>query len=301
MAHKLLLLTKDNEQYSELINKCALPGLILLNDEPGNIKQADIWLADPLLAAPIIGHGTNLKWLQSTYSGVAPLIKPRLRKDYQLTNIKGIFGSVVSEYIFSSILFHQQKKHYQDWLPVSYQYLKGKSILLLGTGSIAKLIASTAKFFGMTVLAINKDATPVENIDKIADLTFIEPFIEKSDVVINLLPSTHETQGVLNKKILMKLKSNAVLFNLGLEDAIDLHALNTQLKRKPEQRAIIDVFNQEPLANSHPLRQRGNITITPYIPSPSFPEQVLEIFSKNYHRYINAQPLENKILFNRET
>ena len=303
MPHKLLLLTKDNEQYIELLENCSLPDLILLNDEPKNIKDADIWLADPILAAPIIGHANHLKWLQSTYSGVAPLVKPRLRKDYQLTNIKGIFGPVMSEFVFSNLLTHRNKKNDKIkkqnnlWLPESYKTLQGKCLLLLGTGSIAKHIAHTAKQFNMIVLGINKYGELLDDFDYISSLTDLSDFISKADAIVNLLPSNIDTQGILNKNVLIKIKPNAILFNLGLEDILDLHSLNLQLKNKPDQQAIIDVFNQEPLSNKHPIRQRTNVTITPHIPSPSFPEQVMEIFSHNYQRYIEGKPLNNQICF----
>ncbi|MGL5395421.1 MAG: D-2-hydroxyacid dehydrogenase, partial [Shewanella sp.] len=56
MGHKLLLLTKVNEQYRQLIEAQQLPGLELLDDNPANISQADIWLAEPKLAAPLLPH-----------------------------------------------------------------------------------------------------------------------------------------------------------------------------------------------------------------------------------------------------
>ena len=66
MGHKLLLLTKANEQYRQLIEAQQLPDLELLDDNPANIAQADIWLAEPKLAAPLVPHAKELKWLQSS-------------------------------------------------------------------------------------------------------------------------------------------------------------------------------------------------------------------------------------------
>lgn len=115
MEHKLLLLTSDNDRYRSLLGSCHLPHLTLLGDDPQSILDADIWLAEPPLAAPLVGHAKQIKWMQSTYAGVDLLVKPRLRRDYQLTNVRGIFGPLMSEYLFGYLLAHQrQHKQYQS-------------------------------------------------------------------------------------------------------------------------------------------------------------------------------------------
>lgn len=122
MGHKLLLLTKANEQYRQLIEAQQLPGLELLDDNPANIAEANIWLAEPKLAAPLVPHAKQLKWLQSSFAGIDALMGPRARKDYQLTNIKGIFGPLMSEYLFGYLLahvrghqFYQAQQRQKSW------------------------------------------------------------------------------------------------------------------------------------------------------------------------------------------
>ncbi len=70
MRHKLLLLTRENDRNRTLLASCPLPELELLDDDPVNIRRADIWLAEPGLAAPLLGHADRLLWLQSTFAGV---------------------------------------------------------------------------------------------------------------------------------------------------------------------------------------------------------------------------------------
>lgn len=304
MQHKLLLLTKNNEQYISLLLNSALPGLTLLGDEPENIKYADIWLAEPSLAAPLIGHADNLKWLQSTFAGVDNLMKPRLRQDYLLTNIKGIFGPLMSEYIFGYLLAYrrQHMKYRQQqanrvWLPSDYKSLQGEHLLIMGTGSIARHIAKTAQHFGMRVSGINRTGTQVEGFDRVGTLGKLKNLIAEADTIVNVLPSTPQTQGVLDAQHLAAMKPNALLFNLGRGDILDLKALDKQLTKQPKQQAILDVFNQEPLPSEHPIWQRENATITPHIAAPSFPEQVMEIFFNNYKRLISGQPLVHQVNF----
>ncbi|MCF1426534.1 MAG: D-2-hydroxyacid dehydrogenase [Shewanella sp.] len=304
MEHKLLLLTKHNDQYRSMLEDSAPPGLILLGEEPSNIKEADIWLAEPALAAPLLGHATKLKWLQSTFAGVDPLMSPRLRQDYLLTNIKGIFGPLMSEYLFGYLLAHKRqhakyRQQQQDrvWRPGSFKTLQGQHLLLLGTGSIAEHIATTAKHFGMLVSGINRGGQAVESFDRVGTLRDLSDFIAQADAITNVLPSTPQTRGILDAEILSLIKPNAVLCNLGRGDVLDLEALDVQLSLYPRQQAILDVFNQEPLPTNHPIWSRPNATITPHIAAPSFAEQVMEIFFHNYKLYLTGQSLTHQVCF----
>lgn len=309
MGHKLLLLTKANQQYRDLIEAQELPDLEILDDNPAGIIDADIWLAEPKLAAPLLPHAKNLQWLQSSFAGIDDLMSPRGRKDYQLTNIKGIFGPLMSEFVFGYLLAHirshgfyrqqQQQKQWQVQPPIRHSSLQGMRLLLLGTGSIAQHLAQTAKHFGMHVTGINRSGNTVEGFDAIEAMANLAQTLTQADVVVNLLPSTPATQSLLNADTLGKLKDDAVLFNVGRGDALDLDALNVQLIAKPAQQAILDVCAQEPLPNSHPIWERENAIITPHISAPSHPAQIVEIFSQNYHRYISGEPLQNRIDFSK--
>ncbi|WP_299805929.1 D-2-hydroxyacid dehydrogenase [uncultured Shewanella sp.] len=306
MGHKLLLLTRENERYRQLLNSCHLPNTTILDDDPKGIFNADIWLAEPKLAAPLLPHAANLKWMQSTFAGVDALVKPRQRKDYELTNVRGIFGPLMSEYLFGYLLAYQREhrkyRTQQDqkiWLPGSFKTLQGQTLLLLGTGSIAKHIAQTAKHFGMHVIGINRGAKPTRGFDEVDTLANLARYLPQADAVASILPSTPDTQGALNKQTLSLLKEEVVLFNLGRGDVLDLDALYLQLIKHPEQQAILDVFNQEPLPEEHPIWSLDNVIITPHIAAPSFPEQVVEIFAENFHKWIKGEKLSHRVHFER--
>ncbi|MBW8182636.1 D-2-hydroxyacid dehydrogenase [Shewanella nanhaiensis] len=306
MRHKLLLLTSKNERYRELLASCHLPDIVLLGDEPSSILEANVWLAEPALAAPLLPHANNLTWMQSTMAGVDALVKPRQRKDYQLTNVRGIFGPLMSEYLFGYLLAHQrehQKYKTQQaekiWLPGSFKTLQGQNLLLLGTGNIAKHLAQTAKHFGMHVTGINRGAKPTKGFDKVDTLANISQHLAQADAVASILPSTPQTRGALNAELLSMMKPGAIFFNLGRGDVLDLDALYMQLIENSDQHAILDVFNQEPLPKEHPIWTLDNVIITPHIAAPSFPEQVVEIFSNNYHKLLQGEQLTHAVNFAR--
>ena len=304
MANKLLLLTRENELYRDLLIQRNLTDLVILDDSPSSITEANIWFAEPALAAPLLNHAKQLRWFQSTFAGVDKLMALKQRRDYQLTNVRGIFGPLMSEYLFGYLLAHnRQHQHYQQlqqqkqWQPGNYRTLQGKQLLLLGTGSIAQHITTTAKHFGMTVTGINRQGTPTAGFDLVDKIDNLCLHLPQADVIASVLPNTPATQNILNRQSLAQLKPDAILFNLGRGNVLDLDALTAQLALKPEQRAILDVFNQEPLPSDHPIWLAANAIITPHVAAPSFPVQIVDIFSQNYALWRNEQPLNFRVDF----
>jgi phosphoglycerate dehydrogenase-like enzyme len=308
VAHKLLLLTRENDQYRQLLTKLCLPNLEIVDDlmvddsghyTGGNISDTDIWLAEPHLAASLLPHVPSPKWLQSTFAGVDALMHMSLPHDYLLTNIRGVFGPLMSEYVFGYLLSHYrhhnaytQQQQQQRWLPGSYGTLQGVKLLILGTGSIAQHLTKTAHHFGMTVSGLNRKGAPVSGFDNIDTIDKLADYLPLADVIVSVLPNTPQTKHILNAANLSLLKADAMLFNIGRGNAIELDALQAELTLQPQRQAILDVFEQEPLPADHPLWHYHNVTITPHIAAPSFPEQVTQIFSHNYQLWQQSKPLQ---------
>ena len=174
----LLLVSRDNRHYRTLLQDSALPRLKLLcpDDETQALAlapEAELLLGEPAAIARVLPHAHKLRWAQSTYAGIDALLKPGLRQDYQLTNIRGIFGPLMSEYVFAHLLsltrhlplYREQQKQHQ-WQPLSYRPLSERRLLILGTGSIGQHLAQTAHQFGMTVWGINRHGREVALPDR---------------------------------------------------------------------------------------------------------------------------------------
>ncbi|MCL1074798.1 D-2-hydroxyacid dehydrogenase [Shewanella dokdonensis] len=306
MVHKLLLLTRENCHYQTLLQQLALPELMLLDDAPTAICEADIWLAEPALAAPLLPLAHKLQWLQSTFAGVDKLLTSKSRQDYQLSNIKGIFGPLMSEYVFGYLLAHcRQQQLYREqqqqglWAPAAYRSLQNQTMLLLGTGSIGSHIATTAQHFGMKTIGMNRSGRPTASFHQIISEIELAQALADADVVVNTLPASAATTEILSAERLNCLKQGALLFNIGRGSAINLLALHELLLSRPDVTAILDVFPQEPLPANHDLWRQNNAIITPHISAPSFPKQVVQIFADNYQRWRCQQPLQYLVDFNR--
>lgn len=307
----LLLLSQDNAQYERLIKTANLPHLRILRadtqDEAARlIGEAHILLAEPARAQPLLEHARKLTWLQSTYAGVDILVQPGQRRDYQLTNVRGIFGPLMSEYVFGHLLSltrqianYREQQRQKLWQSRPYESLAGKTLMVLGTGSIGQHIARTGQHFGMKVLGVSRSGREREGFSQVYQLPALDRLLPQADVIVSVLPSTRETRHLFNATRFGQMKSSAIFFNVGRGSAVDSEALLMALRTGKLGYAVLDVFEQEPLAAESPLWAQPNLVITPHNSAYSFPEDVAQIFVRNYIRYIEGQPLEGKIDFDK--
>lgn len=305
----LLLLSRDNACYKTLIEKVNLGDLTILSaEQPDQIRsmapQADILLGEPALIAAALPYAEKLVWAQSTYAGVDALMAPDMRRDYRLTNIRGIFGPLMSEYIFAHLLsmtrhlpiYREQQQHHH-WAAHPYQPLSQRQMLILGTGSIGQHVAATARTFGMSVIGVNRSGREVAGFDETYQISALPRLLPEADVIVSILPATRETRHLLTADLLALCRSDSVLFNVGRGDLIESGVLYQALKQGHPGAAVVDVFEQEPLEPHHPLWTLPNLIITPHNAAWSLPTEVIRIFERNYLHYLQDEPLDYQINF----
>ncbi|NHH99612.1 MULTISPECIES: D-2-hydroxyacid dehydrogenase [Oceanimonas] len=307
--HTLLLLSQDNHHYRDLLSKAYLPGLTVLmpgsdNEIRAGLERADILLGEPARIRPWLKEARALKWVQSTYAGVDVLLNPGIRQDYLLTNVRGIFGPLVSEYVFAHLLslnrhlrhYREQQRHH-NWQPIAYQSLAGKTMLILGTGSIGQHVAGTARHFGMEVLGISRTGREAPNFDRIYQPPALNKVLPRADVVVSVLPSTPETRQLFDADRLNHIKPGVIFFNVGRGDAVDETALLHTLRTGRIGAAVLDVFATEPLPETSPLWDMPNVVITPHNSGYSFPDQIVTRFSRNYLKFREDKVMEGVVNF----
>ncbi|MGF1714934.1 D-2-hydroxyacid dehydrogenase [Photobacterium chitinilyticum] len=300
--NKLLIVARQYDDYRKLLAQAQLPALEITEDP----AQASIILADPPRIAAYLERYPALRWLQSTYAGIDALIRPDIRQDYTLTNIRGHFGQLIAEYVMGYTLDHtrqlslyRQQQSQAQWRRFPYSPLDKRTMVILGTGSIGTHLARVAKAFGLEVIGINRSGQTGEtSFDRIYPLTQLADGLATADILVSTLPATTETDDLFNARTLSHCR-NTLLFNVGRGNAVCEQGLLTAIEQGCVTHAYLDVFKQEPLNESHPFWQNPNITITPHIAAESFPEQVFEIFKANYQRYIQQQPMMYQVDFNR--
>lgn len=302
MPH-LLILSKDAEEYRSILEDANLPDLIIEN-EPS--EACDIVFGAPSAIREVLDKLPNLHWVQSMWAGVEPLLDPSLRRDYILTNARGVFGQLMSEYVFGYILAHERKMFHilemqktKQWHRFEARPLRGKTIGLLGVGSIGAEVARTAKFFGMNVRGYTRESEASEYVDEYYHGEQLLDFVNELDYLVSTLPNTTETRKIIDTKVLNALPSHALFVNAGRGSAVDESALLDVLNKNKIAGAVLDVFEQEPLPKEHPFWEAPNLTMTFHTSAPSLPEDIARVFIENYRLYLEEKPLKHKVDFER--
>lgn len=301
--NKVKIVTEYNDQYIEMLNQAKLPDLVITDDN----NEANILLASPPLVSSIIDNFSHLEWMQSAYAGIDALVAPDLRKDYQLTNVKGIFGKQISEYVLGYTISHfrhftayQTQQANREWKPHNYQTISGKKLLILGTGAIGNYLAKSATAFGLHTIGVNRTGIPPKD-SAFVDVVHIEQMhdlLGDIDIIVSTLPSTDQTVGIFDK-IFFSLCKKALFFNVGRGDSVDTESLLEALERDHIRHAFLDVFINEPISQTCPYWLNPKVTITPHVAACSFPEQVFEVFKDNYLRWRDGFSLLHTIDFNK--
>ena len=272
-----------------------------------NPDKVEVLLADPNLAAEVIDQCTGLKWCQSTWAGNAPLLNLD-KSDYILTGVKGVFGKLMREYVFAYLLqyarnipafAHNQNHQPPIWEESPRAPLTGKTLGILGAGSIAQALIPVAKSFEMKVIGLSRSGQAVDGFDDVYAATDLLKFAQEADHVVNLMPDTPATTGVLNQAFFGALKLHSMFINAGRGSAIIEDALLNALDNGTLQAAVLDVFTQEPLPEKHPFWTHPKVVVTAHTAAVSSPEDVASVFVANAKRYIANEALHYQFDFNK--
>lgn len=312
--HKLLILSYSEEEYVKLLQDADLPNLVIVTDP----SQCDIILGEPKRIRDELPRLTHLKWVQSVYAGVEPLVDPTQRRAYVLTNARGVFGELMSEYVFGYMLAHEKGifKRYQaqqsvQWDRFESGLLRNKTIGFLGVGSIGAHMAGTAKHFKMKVKGFTQSSEDCSDVDEyyhpsasphpnpLSTGEGILAFAEGLDYLVVVLPKIDGTNKIVNSELLNALPPHAVLINVGRGNAVDEPALVEALKGNKIAGAVLDVTEQEPLPEEHPFWKTPNLLLTFHTSAMSFPEDMVRLFVENYRLYIEGKPLKHLVDFER--
>ncbi|MDP2778366.1 MAG: D-2-hydroxyacid dehydrogenase, partial [Anaerolineales bacterium] len=270
--------------------------------------EIDIVFGEPDLIKDTLASLPALSWVQSNWAGVEPLLdSARLRKsNYILTNARGVFGGLMSEYVFSYLLAHERKIFKRAQAQTAKQWdssitgsLRGKTIGLLGVGSIGAEVARTAKFFGMTVRGYTRVSETSTHVDRYYHGNDLPEFVDGLDYLVSILPNTKGTLKIVDADLLNALPSRAVFINVGRSSAVDESALRKTLNQNKIAGAVLDVFEQEPLPKDHPFWVTPNLLMTFHTSAPSLPEDIAKLFIENYMLFNEGKPLKYQVDFER--
>jgi len=304
MLHKLLIYHSDSKLYEAILLK-RLPHLCIHSaecpEEAMNfIEEAEIILTRKI-PDELLKKAKHLKWFASLGAGTEHLVNnPLIPESVTFTKVT-VYGEMMAEYVFAYILYFARNlsKYFLDqrhkiWEQRRPERLRGKTLGILGLGSIGKEIAKRGKQFGMSVLGVKQNPESVENVDQVFGPKDLEKMIPLVDYLIVALPITPETNHFIGERELSLLKEGTILINIGRGKTIDERALTLALKNR-KIKAILDVFEEEPLSKESELWRLDNVIVTPHVSGINLPEEICKEFVQNYEKWVRGESLHGLV------
>lgn len=302
MKMNLLILDSQAEEYRRALEP-EFPELVIrackTENEVGDFIEKAKFLLTFNISDLLIRKAVNLEWIQALGTGVDAILGlPSLPKGVLVTSTRGIHGPQMSELAvllmlaltrrFPDTVRNQDKSVWDRW---PAELLWKKKVGIFGLGAVGEEIALRCKAFGMTVYGINRSGRGVDAIDRMFGLDGLLTVAREVDYFIVAVPLTPETRGMVGAEVVSAMKPTAFLLNLARGPVVDEKALIRALESRTIAGAGLDVFDEEPLPQSHPFWKMTNVIVTPHVGGTStfYVSQVLPIFRENLRRYLKGE------------
>ena len=308
--HPVMILTHDAGEYLPFLKKLSETGVELTAVPTADAAREsysgqEIILGQPDLVAAVLDDMPEVRWVQSSWAGVTPLIKTG-RRDYLLTGVKDVFGHQMAEYVLGYLLARELKiferlgrQASRSWWSGPSGSLHGKTVGIMGTGSIGRRIARLLKPFGVAITGYSRSGAQVADFDRIFSGRQLTAFLAEPDYLVCVMPDTPGTKHLLDADAFRAMKNHCCLVNIGRGNAVDEQALAAALYAGELDGAVLDVFQQEPLPEDSPLWNAPGLIVTGHVAARSWPKDIAAVFSENYRRYCAGEPLEYLVDFER--
>ncbi|MDQ2832376.1 MAG: 2-hydroxyacid dehydrogenase [Acidobacteriota bacterium] len=293
--------------------------MVRIPREPTGIHEVDFWIL-PFRrpeAERVFPHLRGVKVAQSMMAGV-DWVTPWLPKEIVLCDARGVHDISTSEWVMAAILsamkrfpLYRDRQHQAQWRgdlsaadpflefqgPHTGHYqllgedLEGKTVLIVGYGSIGAAIERRLQPFEVNVLRIARSARSGPEVHAISELHRLLP---EADIVVLILPLTEGTKSLIGAAELALLKPGALLVNAARGPVVVTDALVQGLEQR-RFRAVLDVTDPEPLPPEHPLWSAPGCMITPHVAgaTPQFIHRGFRFAREQIKRYVDRGKLEN--------
>lgn len=270
-----------------------------------NLRTADVLFGWNFDRRNLARRAPNLRWIHAPGAGINHFLPfDWLPKNVVFTNNRGIHGSRAHEYAIMSILMlnnrvpemvtHQRAGRWQQCFNSG---IEGKTLLIIGVGSVGSGLATWAKRFGMKVIGIRRTGQPRPDVDEMHKPSALRRLLPRADFVAVVTPATAQTKRMLGPGEIALLKKGAGLLNYSRAALVDYEALRKRLA-KGEVSAVLDVFDPEPLPASSPLWKTPNLIITPHCSSDDterYTPKTLDLVFGQMQRFLAGKKLTNVV------
>ena len=275
-------------------------------DKYEHIGDADVLFVNKIkIDEEVFERCPNIRYIGVCATGYNVIdIEAAKRHNVTVTNVPAYSTDSVAQLTWGLILEsvchisrHNESVHNGDWIkseifcywlaPVTE--LAGKNIGVVGYGNIGRRVCEIAKAFNMNVLV--NTAHPEKYTDDKVLFTDIDTLFEKADIVSLHCPLTADTEKIINKSNINKMKDGVIIINVsrgGLVDEVDLASAR---KSGKVAAAGVDVVSVEPMKEDNPLLDAPNMTFTPHMgwASVDARKRLVDIVANNFKAFTEGR------------
>ncbi|MDB5828164.1 MAG: glyoxylate/hydroxypyruvate reductase [Variovorax sp.] len=241
--------------------------------DPGAVRYALVWAPTPGRLARF----PNLELILSSASGVDHILKdPAWPAHVPIVRmVTPETGERMADYVtlaalalirdLPQLIAGQRAACWQGHL--TGRLASETRVGILGLGQLGIRVADRLAGVGFKVAGWSRSPKPGAAVESFAGPDALPALLARSDILVNLLPRTMQTRGILDAGALAALPQGAGLINVGRSDHLDAAALTAALDSGHLGGAVLDVFDAEPLPAGHPLWAHPKVLVTPHIAS----------------------------------
>ena len=227
------------------------------------------------------------------------------RRGIPVTNVPAYGTAAVAQFTLALMLemchrigLHNHSVHQGDWIKspnfcywlTPQMELGGKTLGIIGFGSIGRAVGQLSKAFGMKVIAYNR--SECEEGRQIGEYVDLDTLFAQSDIISLHCPLFPETEKIINAENIAKMKDGAMLVNTARGGLLDENAVVEALESGKLRYAAVDVVSQEPMLADNPLLTSRKCIITPHMawaPVESR-QRLLDCVVENIRGFLNGKP-----------
>lgn len=266
----LICTAKEQDEWREALAACLPEACVHAGPNAPECDYAMLWKPP----ASLFASQPRLKALFSLGAGVDGLLAmPTLPRDVPLVRIEdcGMAAQMIEYALYAALRRFRRFADYADaqgesrWAPRGLRMREEFSIGVLGLGVLGCAVANALAGFGFSVSGWSRTPKSIDGIDCVHGSAGLNALLARSELLLVLLPSTGDTEGLLDRELLARLPEGAALANLSRGELVDDEALLDALDSGQVAEAFLDVFQREPLPRDHRYWTHPRVRMTPHV------------------------------------
>ncbi|UCH76065.1 MAG: glyoxylate/hydroxypyruvate reductase A [Rhodospirillales bacterium] len=268
--------------------------------DPEDVEYAVVWRPPPggLKRFP------NLKCIVSIGAGVDHIYAdPELPPDIPIIRTVGTdLRQRMREYVMLHVLrFHRRLPEFEaqqataSWDQHITPPAPDRRVGVMGLGNMGRACAEALAYLGFDTAGWSRSQKRLAGITGFHGPDALDGFLSQSEILVNLLPLTPRTDGILNAALFEKLPEGACIVNAGRGEHLIEEDLIPALDCGRLGGATLDVFREEPLPPDHPFWAHPKILVTPHVASLIDPLAGGRLIAENLRRFIRGDPVPDMV------